>query len=110
MDLEEYKKGKIKDYKLPSGLKIKTKDISPLIHLKIRKQFKDEGDDYFSPAHIEALFKAFIVSPVIPDEITVEDFTSEDFKAILSVILKQISLTDAKELEEIRDDNKDFST
>jgi len=110
MNLEEYKKGKIKDYKLPSGLIIKTKDISPLVHLKIRKQFKDDGDDYFSPAHIEALFKAFIVSPVIPDEMTVEDFTSEDFKAILATILKQINLSDAKELEEIRDDNKDFST
>jgi len=110
MDLEEYKKKKIKEHLLPSGLKIKTKDISPLIHLKIKKQFKDEGDDYLSPAHIEALFKAFIVSPIIPDEMTVEDFTSDDFKAILAAIIKQISLSDAKELEEIRDDNKDFST
>jgi len=110
MNLEEYRKKKIKKYKLPSGLEITTRDISPLTSLKIRKQFKDESDEYFSPAHIEALFKAYLVSPVIPDEITVEDFTSEDFKAILSAIIKQIRLTDAKELEEIRDDNKDFST
>lgn len=110
MNLNEYKQSKIRQYKLPSGLVIRTKNLSPYTSLKLRTEIdKDEKGDLLSPKLIEALFQSFIISPKIPDEMTVEDFNSDDFKSILDTILQQIALTRGKKLEEVVENNKDFS-
>ena len=110
MNLEQYKQSKIKDYKLSSGLIIKTKNLSPYTSLKLKTEIdKDAKGDLLSPKLIDALFQSFIVSPKIPDEMTIDDFTSEDFKSILDTIVQQIALTKGKKLEEMVEKNKDFS-
>jgi len=109
MDIEKYKKAKYHTYKLPSGLEIKCKNISPYTSMKLQKDLGSLSSDTLSPELIEGLFKTFIISPKIPDEIEVEDFTPEDFKSILNTIVEQVALTKGKELEEVADKNKDFS-
>ena len=109
MNLDEYKKSKLRSYTCPSGFVIKTKNLSPYTSLKLRTEIdKDAKGDLLSPKLIEALFQSFIVSPKIPDEMIVDDFTSEDFKSILDTIIQQIALTKGKQLEEIVDKDKDF--
>lgn len=110
MDIKQYKDSKIKEYKLPSGLIIKVKNISPYTSLKIRSELEKGEDNLLSPKLIEALFKEFLISPKIPDEFAVEDFDAEDFKSILEKITSQITLTKGKKLEEVVDKNKDFPT
>ena len=110
MNLNEYKNHRIKSFRLPSGLIIRCKNLSPYTSLKLRTEIdKDAKGDLLSPKLIEALFQSFIISPKIPDEMMVDDFDSDDFKSILDTILQQIALTRGKKLEEVVEKNKDFS-
>ena len=111
MNLEEYKRTKYKYYTLPSGLKIKAKNLSPYSIYKIRNEIaeKDKLAEAFSnPDIITKLFKEFIVDPKIPEEISMDDFSSEDFNAIYAHIMEQVLVTKSKKLEEVVASDKDF--
>jgi len=115
MDVSDYKASRIHKYKLPSGLVIKTKSLSPYSILKLRAE-EGEGEEkvfnLYSKKIMDKLFELFIIDPKIGEELKVEDFNHEDFIEISGLILKQVMLTKAEGLEELKagDFGKDFST
>jgi len=111
MNLEEYKRSKFKHYTLPSGLKIKAKNLSPYTIYKIRSEIPDKDkivEAFANPDIINKLFKEFVVDPKIPEELAMEDFSSEDFNAVYSHILEQVVVIKSKKLEEVVASDKDF--
>ena len=113
MNIDEYRVKKIKNYKLPSNLVIKTKSLSPYTIMKIRRDFEskeeNKGKDFWDSAFvIDELFHAFLVEPKVPEEMEVNDFLKEDFIVIHKTIMGQITISKAKELEEIVNNDKDF--
>ena len=115
MDILTYKASKIKSYKLESGLVVKTKSLSPYTIMKIRRDFESKEEnkdkDFWDSAFvIDELFHNFLVEPKVPEEMEVSDFLKDDFIAIHEKIMSQITLSKAKELEEIVNNDKDFQT
>ena len=113
MNVDEYKVKKIKSYKLPSKLVVKTKSLSPYTIMKIRRDFESKEEnkdkDFWDSAFvIDELFHNFLVEPKVPEEMEVSDFLKDDFIAIHEKIMSQITLSKAKELEEIVNNDKDF--
>ena len=113
MQLEEYKIKKLKVYRLSSGLEIKTKSLSPYTIMKIRRDFEakeeNKGKDFWDSAFvIDELFHNFLVEPKVPEEMEVADFLKDDFIAIHEKIMSQITLSKAKQLEEVVNTDKDF--
>jgi len=111
MDLKDYKNQRTKIFKLPTGFEITVRKLSPYTIFRLKSEMKDEEmKDLLSPQMIDILFKEFLISPKIPEEITVEEFDADDFRSILDAVLSQIILTKGKELEEVVDEDKDFHT
>ena len=115
MNVDEYKVKKIKSYHLESGLVVKTKSLSPYTIMKIRRDFESKEEnkdkDFWDSAFvIDELFHNFLVEPKVPEEMEVSDFLKDDFIAIHEKIMSQITLSKAKELEEIVNNDKDFQT
>ena len=113
MDLHSYKNLRYKTFKLSSGLVIKTKSLSPYTIMKVRRDFEskeeNKGKDFWESAFvIDELFQAFLVEPKIPEEMEVNDFLKEDFISVHKTIMSQITISKAKELEEIVNNDKDF--
>lgn len=112
MKLEEYKKKKLKIYKLNSGLVVKTKSLSPYTIMKIEKNFENKkenkGKDFWDSTFvIDELFHHFLVEPKVPEEMEVNDFLKEDFILLHKEILNQITFTETKkELKEISNSEK----
>jgi len=108
--LEEYLKNKIQKKTLPSGLEITVKKISPYTSMQIKSELEKSEDTYdaLSTVTIDKLFRAYVKSPIIPDEMKMEDFDSEDFNTIYNWILDQIMFKRAKEIKEVINSDKDF--
>lgn len=112
MDIEKYKQLKFEKCKLPSGYIIKVKNLSPYTMYKIRSESTDKElkDLLYDKSVIDKLFAEYIVDPQIPDEITVDFFSAEDFNSIYAAIIKQVLVTNVKELETVVNEDKDFPT
>lgn len=106
MDIQEYKAKKYKIISLPSGLEIKTKDITPYTAMKVQSNI---SSDRFTPEYIEALFKEFVVDPKIPDELTMNDLWKEDYDYLYFQVLNLIIPKKVEESKKVIDKNKDFS-
>ena len=96
--IEEYRKKQIKDVTLPSGLIVKVKNISPYAILKAQEEMKiDAGDlEKISASLVENLFKAFLVSPKVPDEIAMGDFSKEDYEKLQDLALEHVIYGETK--------------
>jgi len=112
MNLEEYKKWKApKELELPSGLKIKVRDLSPwdlLVAASKQKEYKPND-----PQLIEYLMKKFIVWPQIGKDWEIEDIRPDDYVFLQNRLFESFSLerfdTAVKSVENIKEENKDFS-
>jgi len=112
MNLEEYKKWKSpKELELPSGLKIKVRDLSPwdlLVAASKQKEYKPND-----PQLIEYLMKKFIVWPQIGKDWEIEDIRPDDYVFLQNKLFESFSLerfdTTVKSVEKIKEENKDFS-
>jgi len=112
MNLEEYKKWKApKELELPSGLKIKVRDLSPwdlLVAASKQKEYKPND-----PQLIECLMKKFIVWPQIGKDWEIEDIRPDDYVFLQNKLFESFSLerfdTAVKSVENIKEENKDFS-
>jgi len=112
MDLQEYKKWKEpKTLKLPSGLEIKVRDLTPwdlLVAASKQKEYKPND-----PQLIEFLMKKFIVWPKIGEDWEIEDIRPDDFVFLQNKLFESFSLerfdNAIKQIESVRETNKDFS-
>lgn len=91
-EIEEYRKKQIEDVTLPSGLVVKVKNISPYAILKAQEEMDiDAGElENISAALVENLFKVFLVSPKVPDEFGVGDFSKEDYEKLQDLVLEHV--------------------
>ncbi len=112
MNLQEYKKWKSpKSLKLPSGLEIKVRDLSPwdlLVAASKQKEYKPND-----PQLIEHLMKRFIVWPEIGKDWEIDDIRPDDFVFLQTKLFESFSLerfdNAIKEVENIKERHKDFS-
>lgn len=91
-EIEAYRKKQIKDVQLPSGLNVKVKNISPYIILKVQEELGIEVGELnkISASLMRKLFMEFLISPKVPSELEVEDFSKEDFEELQNMIFGQI--------------------
>lgn len=113
MDISEYKVKKIKTYKLKSDLVVKTKSLTPYTIMKIRRDFEskeeNKGKEFWDSLYvIDELFHEFLVDPRVPEDMVVDDFLRDDFIELHEMMMKQITLTKAKGIEEVVQTDKDF--
>jgi len=59
---------------------------------------------------IVKLFAEYVFDRRIPDEFTVDFFSADDFNSIYAAIIKQVLVTNVKELETVVNEDKDFPT
>jgi len=112
MNLEEYKKWKApKELELPSGLKIRVRDLSPwdlLVAASKQKEYKPND-----PQLIEYLMKKLIVWPQIGKDWEIEDIRPDDYVFLQNKLFESFSLerfdTAVKSVKKIKEENKDFS-
>ena len=97
-EIESYRKKQIKEVTLPSGLIVKVKNISPYAILKVQEEMGiDAGElDKISASLVENLFRVFVVSPKVPDEIGVGDFSKEDYEKLQDMALEHVIYTEPK--------------
>ena len=99
MKIEEYKKKSLEEVKCPSGLVIKTKNITPYTLLKIHDELDIEfdSDKAYSAEVLEHLFREFILSPKIPKEIKIDEFEREDFIFLHNLIFEKVTFPEEEE-------------
>jgi len=98
-DLDSYKKKQIKTLKLPSGLEIKVRNISPYTLLKIHEDLDINPDDgeIHTVKVIEKLFEEFLIEPKIPKDIILKDFEREDYIYLHELIFDKVSFPEEEE-------------
>lgn len=91
-EIESYRKKQITDIKLPSGLVVKIKNISPYIMLKVQEEMGISAGnlDNISALLIEKIFERFLISPKIPDEFTISDFSKDDYEKLQELALEHV--------------------
>ena len=96
--IDEYKKNRIYDLELPSGLNVKVKDVTPYTFLKVQKELNilPTAEHFYSLDLIEKLFEAFFIEPKIPDEMALDDFSREDYLFLHDLIFEKILRTEEK--------------
>lgn len=101
-EIEDYRKKQIKDVILPSGLVAKVKNISPYAILKVQEEMGISAGELekISASLVENLFKVFLISPKVPDEMTVEEFGKEDYEKLQDLALEQVIYTEEKKESE----------
>ncbi len=112
MELQEYKKWKSpKSLRLPSGLEIKVRDLSPwdlLVAASKQQEYKPND-----PQLIENLMKKFIVWPEIGKDWEIDDIRPDDFVFLQAKLFEGFSLerfdNAIKEVENIKEKHRDFS-
>lgn len=90
--LETYKKDRITEFELPSGLKVKIKELTPYHLLKIRKELDLTIDDeIYRLDVIEKLFSLSLVEPKVPDDLELGDFTKDDYTKLHEIIWNYVT-------------------
>jgi len=93
--IEEYKKKKISEIELPSGLKVKIKDITPFTFLRIQQELNipPTSEQFYSFEMVEKLFENFMVEPAINTDFNIEDFNREDYIFLHDLIFDKILIS-----------------
>lgn len=91
-EIESYRKNQITNIGLPSGLVVKVKNISPYVMLKVQEEMGiNAGElDNISALLIEKIFERFLISPKIPDEFAICDFSKEDYEKLQELALEHV--------------------
>ena len=104
MNLEDYKSRSLSKKTLPSGLVIEVRNLSPYSLMKVQEELKISFDEEsYSTKLVDELFKLYVASPKIPDEIEVSEFTKEDYEIIHEAMFESVTFTEkSEEKEEIK--------
>jgi len=94
IDLEEYKKGRISNLTLPTGLEVTVKEVTPYTLLKVEGELKikPSEEEIYSHPLVQRLFELFLVKPKIPEEIEISDFSREDYLFLHNLIFEKVTL------------------
>ena len=97
-EIESYRKKQIVEVTLPSGLIAKVKNISPYAMLKAHEEMGVNAGELekISASLVENLFNVFLISPKVPEEFAMEDFSKEDFEVLQGMAFEHVIYTEEK--------------
>lgn len=100
--LEIYKKEKVKEITLPSGLQITVRELTPHNLLAVEKKLDINplSETIYSQELIEELFKELFIEPKIPDDIQVADLKRVDYIYLHNLIMDGVTLPPEIEVKE----------